>query len=208
MLNDDKSLLDNHNEQFEDQQALDRQAIEENRLNDQFNASEMFSHLNNDDNILMSISERAKTRKRIAVDNANYSNKDDLIESYFKEDNEDYQIRSIKKRKANKIHNRSISSDKQFECELCFKKFGSSKNLAQHKTVHSNLKLYQCDFCSRSFKYAHSLVTHTRTHTGEKPFSCDVCERKFSDQRNLKSHQRIHASEKSNCSLDRKEKSI
>lgn len=60
------------------------------------------------------------------------------------------------------------------ECEICFKKFTSSK-LRQHMRTHTKEKPYKCKFCSRAFSMSGNLKRHIMTHTGERPHICQDC---------------------------------
>ena len=53
-------------------------------------------------------------------------------------------------------------------------------NLKRHMRIHTNEKQYECDVCEKRFSRSDTLKSHMRIHTNEKPYECDVCEKRFS----------------------------
>ena len=68
---------------------------------------------------------------------------------------------------------------KDFQCELCEKKFSAKGNLKRHMLIHTKVKAHECDICKKKFSIKYSLVQHFRIHLGEKPFGCAVCGKWF-----------------------------
>ncbi|XP_058059627.1 zinc finger protein 391-like isoform X1 [Anopheles bellator] len=90
-------------------------------------------------------------------------------------------------------HQRTAGAcEKSFECSVCHRQFGQSKNLRMHLRVH-NERQYQCEFCSKMFKTSSNLNAHLRTHSQERNYVCSVCERAFRTNRELGNHAKTHS---------------
>uniref|UniRef100_A0A182PAQ4 RNA polymerase II subunit B1 CTD phosphatase RPAP2 homolog n=1 Tax=Anopheles epiroticus TaxID=199890 RepID=A0A182PAQ4_9DIPT len=65
-----------------------------------------------------------------------------------------------------------------FKCHVCFRAFGSSKNLRVHQLVRSNVQIrnFVCKMCGFRCGSSATLTIHERTHTGERPFGCELKE--------------------------------
>uniref|UniRef100_A0A182K0M9 RNA polymerase II subunit B1 CTD phosphatase RPAP2 homolog n=1 Tax=Anopheles christyi TaxID=43041 RepID=A0A182K0M9_9DIPT len=98
------------------------------------------------------------------------------------------EIHAIKLRK----NRENQEPGRPFKCQVCFRAFGSSKNLRVHQLkfarkrnmkehlqmCHSDEKPYTCSECSARFKTMQHLRLHQRLHTGEKPYACSLCPKK------------------------------
>jgi len=93
-------------------------------------------------------------------------------------------------------HKKVHSTNKNFKCSICNKRFGTKSYLNDHARVHTGEKPYECTICSKKFRQKCYLKLHSRIHTGEKPYECTICDKRFSQKCTLNSHSRIHTGEK------------
>lgn len=78
-------------------------------------------------------------------------------------------------------------------CEICSRKFVSSKTLSKHvKSVHNKIKPFICNVCGLKTTRKAVLTIHMRQHTGEKPLACKVCKFRTRDPSSLRSHEMRH----------------
>ncbi|XP_039430773.1 zinc finger protein 260-like [Culex pipiens pallens] len=95
-------------------------------------------------------------------------------------------------------HNRAKTEpDKPFTCNVCFRSFGSVKNLKVHQFVranHNQGKHFSCGHCPFRAVSAALLTVHERSkHSGERPFECPHCEKRFFSELHLKNHLVCHS---------------
>ena len=84
---------------------------------------------------------------------------------------------------------------KDYQCEVCEKKFCQKSNLKRHMLTHTKVKDYECDICKMKFSLKSSLVRHFRIHLGEKPYGCAECGKLFTVSSNRNKHIRTYHKE-------------
>lgn len=90
----------------------------------------------------------------------------------------------------------TLSDNKQWECEVCLKKFTTKYFLKKHKRLHTGEMPYVCSLCGKSFTFQQSYHKHMLYHSEDKPHTCNECGRSFKELSTLHNHQRIHSGER------------
>ena len=105
----------------------------------------------------------------------------------------------------------------EYFCNVCQRKFCSSKILLAHKEEHGEVteedsgkvaidlgkdaEIFGCEVCGKSFGKDKTLLQHKSTHSDEKNFECHDCGTKFSMLKNLRRHIKEAASSLSVCNF-------
>ena len=80
------------------------------------------------------------------------------------------------------------TGQKDFQCEVCEKKFSQKGTLKTHMMTHTKVKAHECDICKKKFSQKSSLVQHFRIHLGEQPYGCAECGKWFTACSNRSRH--------------------
>ncbi|KAG5328539.1 ZN557 protein, partial [Acromyrmex charruanus] len=91
-------------------------------------------------------------------------------------------------------HYKHKTKIKEFECQVCRKRFKTQKNLDSHAELHK--MKYVCEQCGMEFKFKYGLTKHLRTHSGEKSYLCAICGKTFGCLSSQKIHLLTHVGER------------
>ena len=92
---------------------------------------------------------------------------------------------------------------KNYQCQLCKKKFSSKQNLKYHMDRHEGKRDHRCQICDKTFTQQANLKYHLEAvHQGKKGYPCNICQKEFSTKAYLKVHQKLHEEDKKfECSI-------
>jgi len=106
-----------------------------------------------------------------------------------------YCYRGFKEKFGLKLHEKTHTGEKPFECTDCPLKFLTKRQLSQHYIVkHTNEKPFPCDQCDKKYGSKMILVSHKRRVHLElfRLLPCSFCDLKFKTKQNLAKHERTH----------------
>ena len=95
-----------------------------------------------------------------------------------------------------KEHKTVHTGVKPHSCEVCNRVFRTKTALRQHSHIHSEIKPYVCSYCGHGFTQRGYFVEHVRRHTGERPYSCSICKKSFVSNDLRKRHMYSHTGNK------------
>jgi len=86
-----------------------------------------------------------------------------------------------------------LSSDhidsKELRCSVCFKLFGDSQQMVDHKNKAHRL---ECEICNKSFVKLGFLQAHIELHNGPSLFNCRLCNAGFDNEYSYRQHVKTH----------------
>ncbi|XP_023012189.2 uncharacterized protein isoform X1 [Leptinotarsa decemlineata] len=95
----------------------------------------------------------------------------------------------------------NYSLPKEFECQICQKKFINGYRFRLHVRKHKGALPYKCTSCHKNFSDRTEFNNHKRVHTKEKPFKCSICEKMFSQKSTLTTHMKRHTGRPEVCEI-------
>lgn len=82
---------------------------------------------------------------------------------------------------------------REYCCNSCSFRSKLKSKTKVHLRTHSGVKSFQCKFCDTSFSQASILNRHLHTHSGKRPYKCKFCNLSFTENERLKRHLRTHS---------------
>ncbi|KAK9888551.1 hypothetical protein WA026_000797 [Henosepilachna vigintioctopunctata] len=102
------------------------------------------------------------------------------------------------KTKNHLFYHRSVHFKPDLICAHCAYSTPSSKDFNMHMRIHSDERPFQCTFkdCGKAFRTNSALSAHVKQHLNIKNFACDMCDYKTSRSVGLTIHKRKHTGER------------
>ncbi|XP_062545986.1 zinc finger protein 271-like [Armigeres subalbatus] len=76
-------------------------------------------------------------------------------------------------------YNDEEDTERPFECNICYRRYKTIRDLRGHQRFVYYDKVHVCDICGKSFVQEHSLVVHIATHKTKAEFPCPICGKKY-----------------------------
>ena len=74
-------------------------------------------------------------------------------------------------------------------CDQCGRKFtDKGRAYKDHLDYHKGIKNYQCQICDKRFATAASLREHASQHSGMNTHACKICRKEFKRVQNVRQH--------------------
>ncbi|CAH1777942.1 unnamed protein product, partial [Owenia fusiformis] len=94
----------------------------------------------------------------------------------------------------------TITTKKDFRCEICYKVLCSKQSLGHHLRTHTGEKPFSCEICSKRFRIKQVLKQHMMLiHKTSGPIAgnelnskCEICSKTFKYSNHLLLHMRVH----------------
>ncbi|KAI5728610.1 hypothetical protein M8J77_018547 [Diaphorina citri] len=84
--------------------------------------------------------------------------------------------------------------DNQLKCTICNKEnFKNQLSLSIHMRYHENVREYECEICKKKFINKSTLKEHSVSHMSVKPFKCEICGHYLSRASRLRAHLKAHS---------------
>ncbi|XP_058834116.1 zinc finger protein 729-like [Topomyia yanbarensis] len=109
-------------------------------------------------------------------------------------------------------HDGGVPVERPFECNVCYRRYNTRKDVRNHQQQSYTLKVFVCDICGMGFKQKAGLTTHLLTHETEAKYPCPECGKKYKTPEKVKAclfkHQnpRAHQCKICNAPFDSREK--
>lgn len=73
-----------------------------------------------------------------------------------------------------------------FDCGTCGERFCDRQKYMKHSELHSNERNYECNICNKKYKTNNHLKEHLRVHN--EKFKCSYCDKEYTYERTLRKH--------------------
>ena len=96
-----------------------------------------------------------------------------------------------------KCHMSKHSTEKNFICIECGKKFKKEASLKPHMLIHKGVKKYNCEKCSQDFFSRPALLNHSNNkHNMTGLHTCNICQKDCHNKYSLEEHMGKHTGER------------
>ncbi|XP_001846151.2 zinc finger protein 11 [Culex quinquefasciatus] len=78
------------------------------------------------------------------------------------------------------------STERPFECGVCYRRYKSARDLRGHQRFVYYEKVHICETCGKGFAQENSLAVHLATHKSHPEFPCPTCGKKYKHESNVR----------------------